>query len=364
MSCSKWSIVFGSLAALSLLLCQNVARGEELESAPQPPDGASSAPAPNCVLPKDNGCCAQQPCAGEMCLDRFWIVDVDAVWLAPIQHQSFGTIGVATTDTTVVAGQTMNDSDFTLSPRITLGVQGECWGVLIRYWRLQTGTVDPELGHTADGLACDSLFRAETLDLELTRLLDGDCKENMFRLSFGFRYAQLKEAASLSYSELLDDTIWYHSSVFTQHEFSGPGLTVGLQGFHQVNCSNFYLFFDARASLIIDNTASNYVATRAYVGSDEGSPHGDENVSSGSANLFIGELQLGGQWNLPLKCLPANAFVRFAFEYQYWGFSNAGGAEQRSEAPIEASTLFAAGQSDGNTHIDLVGFNIGTGLTW
>jgi hypothetical protein len=66
-----------------------------------------------------------------------------------------------------------------------------------------------------------------------------------------------------------------------------------------------------------------------------------------------------------LKCLPANAFVRFAFEYQYWATNNGGEVGSVSGAGvIDGPVTFAAGQVAGNTHIDMVGFNIGTGLTW
>ena len=35
-------------------------------------------------------------------------------------------------------------------------------------------------------------------------------------------------------------------------------------------------------------------------------------------NLFIGEIQLGLEWDYALRCLPANAFFRAALEYQRW----------------------------------------------
>ena len=35
-------------------------------------------------------------------------------------------------------------------------------------------------------------------------------------------------------------------------------------------------------------------------------------------NLFIGEIQLGLEWDYALRCMPANAFCRVALEYQRW----------------------------------------------
>ncbi len=362
MSRSKWSLVFGSLAALGLLVCQNLARGDELESAPQPPDG-SSAPVQKPVLQKENtNACVQQACNGEMCINRNWIVDVDAVWLAPIQHQNFGSVGFGTLTGTPLApvgstatADTTNPSDFTLSPRITLGVQGDCWGVLVRYWHLQTGDLSTDLAPSVplptflNGTSSSSVFEAETFDLEVTRLLAGNNEDNMFRASFGFRYAQLEEAAGLAFGGV------DYGGVFARHEFSGPGVTCALQGVHQVNGTNFNLFFDARGSFIVDNNATTYAAS-TFDGVGKTDPE------TSNADLFIGEFQLGGQWNLPLKCMPAIAFVRFAFEYQYWATTN--GTDAVANIPTGVPGLFANSTASGNTHIDMVGFNIGAGLTW
>jgi len=371
------------LAALSLLLGQNAAWGEELESAPQPGDVGGGAPAQKSALATDTPCCVQQACNGEMCINRSWIVDIDAVFLAPIQSQHFGVAGLATLDSrstpdnvilgTVLGGvETTNDNDFTISPRVTLGVQGECWGVLARYWRMQTGDLDAQfvpgngLGAGGEGAQGASSFKAETFDLELTRILSSGCDCGMLRVSGGFRYAQLHEAADLAFSATNLGLGYYQTSVFAKQNFSGPGLTMGLQGYRPVGCGNFNLFFDARASIIFDTDADNYVATRAdWVGTTPGHVFNDALSSNSNATMFIGEVQAGGQWNLPLKCVPANAFLRVAFEYQYWCTSNAGYAAAISATgPVGNPVGFAAGLSDGDTHVNLVGFNIATGLTW
>ena len=51
--------------------------------------------------------------------------------------------------------------------------------------------------------------------------------------------------------------------------------------------------------------------------------HGRRRVINGAYTtiddtLFIGEIQLGLEWNYGLCCLPANAFFRMALEYQRW----------------------------------------------
>ena len=60
--------------------------------------------------------------------------------------------------------------------------------------------------------------------------------------------------------------------------------------------------------------------------------------------------------------MPAIAFVRFAFEYQYWATTN--GTDAVANIPTGVPGLFANSTASGNTHIDMVGFNIGAGLTW
>ena len=40
--------------------------------------------------------------------------------------------------------------------------------------------------------------------------------------------------------------------------------------------------------------------------------------------MFIGEFQVGGEWDFDLQCVCAKAFVRAAFEYQYWKDSGTG----------------------------------------
>jgi hypothetical protein len=296
---------------------------------------------------------------------------VAAVWLAPIQCQQFATCGLATLDgqghiDQVVEGvRSTTDGDFTISPRITLGMQGDCWGVLARYWRFQNGSLDSDFAHpTCDGADGATCFNLETFDLEVTRLIVPNCDGRMLRASFGVRYAQMHEAANLSFSETGADG-WYQSSVFARHDFSGPGLTMGLQGIRPVGCGCFNLFFDARLSFLFDDEARNYVETRADYVSDTPAHDAIDALGVGKADLFIGEIQVGGQWNLPLKCVPANAFVRCAFEYQYWCTSNAGYADSISGAgPSSGPVVFAAGSSAGDTHVNLVGFNITTGLTW
>ena len=54
-----------------------------------------------------------------------------------------------------------------------------------------------------------------------------------------------------------------------------------------------------------------------------------------SDDLFIGEVQAGIEWDFALRCLPAKAFFRTAFEYQYWDGSS--GMRPRVRSPGSAT---------------------------
>jgi hypothetical protein len=372
MSRSKWSPVIASLAVLGLVLCHNIARGDALASAPLPDTTANTVSSSSPAVVPEKGCCSvEQECNGAMCINRHWIIDVSGVWLAPIQSQNFGVAGVGTLDTnlnigTVLEGVTTTTDDaFTLSPRIAVGVQGECWGLVARYWHLGTGDLDSDFAFvTGEGASATSCFKAETFDLEVTRLLEQRCNGTMLQVSGGVRYAQLRQGADLNFSET-GETGFYQTGVLTKNEFSGAGFTLALQGLRPVNCSCFNLFYSVRGSLMFDPHQTDYVATRAdWTAVAPGHAFNDA-VADSNATLFIGELQVGGQWNLALKCVPANAFVRVAFEYQYWCVSNGAYAAAYSYAgPVGGPVGFAAGESSGDTHVNMVGLNVGTGLTW
>jgi hypothetical protein len=370
MSRSKWSPVIASLAVLGLVFCHNIARGEESAYAPSPETNASTVSAPT-VVPQQAPCSVQQSCNGEMCINRYWVIDVSAVWLAPLQTQHFATAGVGTFDrqgqlsSTLEGVESTTDDDFTISPRIVLGVQGDCWGLVMRYWRLQTGDLDSNFAFgTGEGASGTSFFKAETLDLEVTRLLAKRENGTMLQVSGGVRYAQLQQGAELGFNET-GATGYYQTSALAKNEFNGTGFTMALQGVRPVNCSCFNLFFSVRGSIMFDPHQTDYVATRADWTALAPAYSYHDAVADSNANLFIGELQVGGQWNLALKCMPANAFVRVAFEYQYWCVTNGGDAAAISGAgPLGGPYGFATAESNGETHVNMVGFNIGTGLTW
>jgi hypothetical protein len=100
---------------------------------------------------------------------------------------------------------------------------------------------------------------------------------------------------------------------------------------------------------------------------------GSVNGASTVANdtMFIGEIQLGLEWDYALRCLPANAFCRLAVEYQRWstgtGYSQANsfaGSGIDNSGTITQATLGDAFAVADAPELDLVGLAVSTGLTW
>ena len=194
-----------------------------------------------------------------MCINRHWIVDVSAVWLAPIQSQHFATAGVGTLDAEL-ATSAESWKESRRQPMTT----SHCRHGLPWEFRETVGASWPAIGGsiqaistpilrtaTGEGASSASCFKAETFDLEVTRLLDKRCDGTMLQVSGGVRYAQLQQGADLSFSET-GATGYYQTSVLAKNEFSGTGFTLALQGVRPVNCSCFNLFFSVRGSLLFD----------------------------------------------------------------------------------------------------------------
>lgn len=217
-----------------------------------------------------------------------------------------------------------------------------------------------------DTTAACGLFRAETLDLEATRLFCWRDWTNQF--AFGVRYAQLDEATGSSATRVVDDVIFSGSS-FARNEFSGTGLTAALSGYKPLNCRNFCLYYSARGSFLWDGNALSMAQTQSSVITPDLALAGTDNgaIARGDGTMFIGELQVGTQWNFELCRGCADAFVRVALEYQYWNTQNTGGARSFSDAFVASPETTITGHAfarSGEARTDLIGFTVATGFTW
>ena len=209
-------------------------------------------------------------CAGcDQCYDLHWTVGVDALWLSPVGNQRTAEYQLRNPNQTIIEGfsaSAANSADMAVSPRVTLGLQGECWGIEARYWRMD----DPVSNFGTSlldgtGAIAEVGFRAEMFDLEITRRFClGDTQ---MQLAGGVCYGQLDQSSYLSANDFYGGGL-YSGSVLSYRNFSGAGLTTALSGVRPIGCceSNLKLFYSARASILWDNHTTAAVDTWASYG--------------------------------------------------------------------------------------------------
>jgi len=313
---------------------------------------------------------------GQVCCDQYCnscrrftpFVGVAAAFLAPI-HNRTASSSISMTD--LVGGTTTTNSSngvsgMIVSPRLWVGIQGERWGTAVRYWRWSDtqGGTQPLLGAPGLGTFGMSSLTLQTLDWEAIRVIRGS-NGNLW-LSVGARYAQYQSLGNASTSTLLGPA-FISAGASSQSSFNGLGITSGIFGLRQIPCSNFSLFYGGRASVLWDNNARSISQTQvSYIDPVNGSAASANTAftSSNTGQMFIGELQLGLQYNRRLQSLPVNAFFRTALEYQYWGLTRNGGAHTSSAAGSPFNAAGLATSSAGGATLDLLGFNVATGFYW
>jgi len=262
--------------------------------------------------------------------------------------------------------------DFYIAPRLWLGVQGECWGVVGRYFHLRAGenAYDPYIPASLDqGFDVHSAFEAYYTDLELTRNFCLNGIKNQF--SFGVRYALFEHDESvIAMAEVPEGLI--NGGARSNRQAHGTGITFGLNGRKPLFCNSCaHWFYNIRSSVLwgsVNNSVETWSETilsdpnaTAIAGSKDGA------IAAVDDDIFIGEVQLGLEWNFAMRCLPAKSFFRMAFEYQYWDASR-GRAASTSFSGFEVNNVATAqGTAFADApglRVDLVGFSVGTGFTW
>lgn len=339
-------------------------------------------------------CCGGPNCCCSRCCCRpcMLVGGVDAVFLGvdtngyspSFYFQDFGTTQPGSYDYTngnyLVPGGDIDD--FYIAPRIWAGVQGCRWGIIGRYFHLRAGEHDSQLYNPAtshygtSGIGHDaySTFDAYYTDIEVTRNFCCCCAKHQF--SFGARYALIEEAQGITVmGDLPDIGGRLNGGARTKRSAHGTGITFGINGRKPLFCNSCaHWFYSARGSVLWGCT-HNEAETWAQIEDtsapllEYGAGSKDGAYSLSEDDLFIGEFQLGLQWDFALRCLPAKSFFRAAFEYQYWD-SSVGVASAGSIAGIESgSPLTLDGQGIATAfapgiRADLIGFHIGTGFTW
>jgi hypothetical protein len=215
------------------------------------------------------------------------------------------------------------------------------------------------------GLFSMNRLEAYTIDLEITRRFClHDC---WMQGSFGVRHAEIEHAESLTGTALASDANLFGYAEAERYT-RGTGIVLGWYGrkpIYPCSCVNWYYNLRWSALWGPTQTAVETGATVLATGANAGSVNGA--ATCVDDNLFIGEVQLGLEWNYALKCLPANAFFRAGIEYQRWtggiGYSESGsfaGLEVNNEFTTVGSTFASAAAPE----LDLIGITLGSGLTW
>ncbi len=330
-----------------------------------------------------NGCCngaCCNACCGPPC---YWLAGVEATFFGPNLNTGFVSYQIQDQFPAVDVNETFGSEDiaiddFYVAPRLWLGAQYGCWGVVGRYWHMQAAEAafDPFTftppGPTPDfGYFIHNRFEAYTIDLELTRSFC--CYDTKNTVSFGTRYASILHDNALSVDGQVNNGAGglgvISGNARSNRSAHGTGITGSWQGRRPFFCNScLHLFYGTRGS-VVWGPISNSVETDTIeitTGATAGSYNGAVTLVNDA--LFIVEGQLGLQVDYRVACFPADAFFRIAAEYQYWSaeegttvatsFAGFGGP---SPAPFSQGQAFAA--ADGLS-LDLIGLTIGTGFTW
>ncbi len=313
-----------------------------------------------------------------MCCQRTWrpIAGVASTFLAPSHNTGGGSailIGNYATGTTNL-DRSATDRQMNISPRIWLGVQGETWGAVVRYWNwssLVGGLSEvPALLPVAGsaGSFTQNYLHLQTLDAEITRYIKTNRSDVW--ASFGFRYAAFQRSSSLmDTSRVGTIPTLITSSAMESTNFYGGGLTGGLFGKTPIGGTNLSWVYSGRMSVVWDPSSKSLAMSDVLYGGAGGINNFSGGTNSAFSTLLMSEIQLGMQYDRALKFVPGNAFFRGAFEWQYWNLNHGNSMNSAASGGLTPTTFplggFATAISRASgTTLDMLGFNLATGFNW
>ena len=347
---------------------------------PEATEAAEPVQAPMFVsdAPASDGFVTGDPCV-KCCCQRRWrpYAGVAATFLAP-SHNTGGGAAILTgnyaTGTTTL-DRTATDRQMNISPRLWLGVQGETWGAVVRYWNWSS-TVGglsevpafiPTAGNA--GLFTQNYLHLQTLDAEVTRYLRARRSDIWF--SFGFRYAAFQRGSGLvNISRVGTVPTLINSTAMESTNFYGGGLTTGLFGKTPIQGTNLSWIYSGRASVVWDPSSKSLAMADVTYGGTRGAFNNfSGGTNSAFSTAFMSEVQLGLQYDRALRFVPGNAFFRGAFEWQYWNLNHGNAQTANASGGLTPNTFplggFATAISRASgTTLDMLGFNLATGFNW
>jgi hypothetical protein len=339
-----------------------VASPEPAMTDPTATTPSNAASCSTCGLCEDDCCCPKE---------HSLIASAEATFFWPQLNRGFLTSsadsGAGNVDFISNAAQGSVEGGLLVAPRITLGVQGCCWGLVTRYWYASpwaTGFVPGDPAIAPAGVVSFDNFRAYTFDIEAQRrFFLGEWMGYGF---FGARYAQVDNDRGLGATSLgLEDSV--QTSTFASQQFGGTGITFGLWGLRPICCDSPLKYFVAnRYSFLWGNSSAASQTSASVMNDTDGFATSTNGALAGTnqGDLFIAEIQLGLQWDAQLRCFPGRAFVRTALEYQYWDANGGLNTSADSFASVAGGGSATASASAGDLLFSLIGFNLGAGITY
>lgn len=271
------------------------------------------------------------------------------------------------------------ENELTVIPRVWLHAQKCEWGVGARLWYLSESSARlTPLNLLALNIIGDyTMERVEALngDVELTYSWHRASSQNygLFRnssiqIGVGGRYTEFQNDSLILANAALGDAIAHASSV-ARSEFDGTGITSGARGTVLLR-RNVSLFWSARGSFIWgDLTTQSQSAATALAEPDVAAGQINSAGTISNEELFIGEAQVGIEWEHNLQCVPATCFFRVAGEYQYWDVNSAAISTTDATADIvilpagDAVSAYAESTAEA-PRVEMYGVSIAAGLTW
>jgi hypothetical protein len=268
-----------------------------------------------------------------------------------------------------------SDGRITLSvvaPRVWVGRQfTPKWAVIVRYWEMSdsatTAPATPAGQVNLPNFATIQEFNQvelKTFDVEGVRSFT--LWGVKLDAAVGGRHASYSFRNNIEAFGVFTTGNFVNMDLSNGGSFEGDGVTYGLTARKQIADLPAFLFVSGRGSSLI-GTSDTFARAVGTVASSPSSPLvGAATVrrNGADANATIAEFQAGLQAEFELKYLPAAAFFRAAFEYQYWNVDarNVGGAG--FGGTINDLTTNSFSRVNGDPSIKMLGLALATGLTW
>ncbi|MFO0883378.1 MAG: hypothetical protein U0894_04205 [Pirellulales bacterium] len=288
-----------------------------------------------------------------------------------------GIISMSFSDTTApgVATASVRNTgidNLTYSPRFWIGREiNDCWAVQTRFWQLNSTKLEPSpanpaIPNTGSNFATiDDLDSVKfyTLDVEaVRRFTPGAWKVDG---TFGARHASFDSNAASTAFGVFTTGNFINVRLSNGSSFDGTGVTSAVLGRRALGDSCVSLFVGGRGSHMWGRTDS-FARSVGTVASSPSAPLvGAATVTRANAEgtMDIIEMQIGLQWDLEMRCIPANAFFRAGFEGQYWkltGRPTGGAGFGGTIGEITTNSFASADLGEAR----LVGGVLGVGLNW